>query len=324
MRSSILFWRIVAAVQTLEEELEYTRSVCDSHLEGLHARACMLVMNFTSEIYEAKNPSHLLNYWFAHVLPGFTNTPLIELLSSPQMESATDTLRMSASESDLAQSVRHIVQAVRSFAWRIFTCDWIFSSGLLTHISADLPPPQFILAADPTPGYRWDVASQLLHWLSSTTPLKAVEVGVFRGEFSKFILGNNKNVYLHGIDPYLDDHTIPPEYGGSPEEYFYEAKIIYDKYAGRALLHRITSEAAAISLFSDRSIDFVFIDGCHTAVCIEADLRSWIPKIKNGGIVMGHDFSSVLPAVPITVSRLRQGLPLHLGMDLTWWFYVTD
>jgi len=86
----------------------------------------------------------------------------------------------------------------------------------------------------------------------------------------------------------------------------------------------MTSEHAAISLFPDQSIDLVFIDGCHTAACIETDLRLWIPKIKNRGIVMGHDFSSVWPAVPIAVSRLRQGLPLHLGMDLTWWFYVTE
>ena len=42
--------------------------------------------------------------------------------------------------------------------------------------------------------------------------------------------------------------------------------------------------------FEDDSIDFLFIDGDHRYEGIKKDLQLWFPKIKNGGIIAGHDY----------------------------------
>jgi hypothetical protein len=51
---------------------------------------------------------------------------------------------------------------------------------------------------------------------------------------------------------------------------------------------RMSSQEAA-ELLEDDSYDFVFIDGGHSMKQVLADLDSWYPKVRNGGIMAGHD-----------------------------------
>lgn len=51
-----------------------------------------------------------------------------------------------------------------------------------------------------------------------------------------------------------------------------------------------SSEAAA--LFADKSVDFVFIDANHTYEFVKADVLAWLPKVKPGGIIAGHDYNA--------------------------------
>lgn len=46
----------------------------------------------------------------------------------------------------------------------------------------------------------------------------------------------------------------------------------------------------AARLVPDGSLDFVYIDANHTLDHVIADLGSWIPKVRSGGIVAGHDY----------------------------------
>jgi len=42
--------------------------------------------------------------------------------------------------------------------------------------------------------------------------------------------------------------------------------------------------------YTDDSLDFVFIDGDHRYECVLADIQAWLPKVKAGGIIAGHDY----------------------------------
>ena len=54
-----------------------------------------------------------------------------------------------------------------------------------------------------------------------------------------------------------------------------------------------TSQMAATELkkrFGEKFLDFVFIDGAHDYESVKTDLISWLPLIKVGGVMAGHDF----------------------------------
>jgi predicted O-methyltransferase YrrM len=56
-----------------------------------------------------------------------------------------------------------------------------------------------------------------------------------------------------------------------------------------------TDEAA--SLFQDGSLDGVFIDADHTYEAVKMDIQNWMPKVRKGGILAGHDYVETWPGV---------------------------
>lgn len=46
----------------------------------------------------------------------------------------------------------------------------------------------------------------------------------------------------------------------------------------------------AVNLFADNSIDFLFIDADHSYEGVKRDIQMWIPKVRSGGVIAGHDY----------------------------------
>jgi predicted O-methyltransferase YrrM len=46
----------------------------------------------------------------------------------------------------------------------------------------------------------------------------------------------------------------------------------------------------AILQFNDESCDVVFIDMEHTYNAVKKDIELWLPKVKSGGYIAGHDY----------------------------------
>lgn len=73
-------------------------------------------------------------------------------------------------------------------------------------------------------------------------------------------------------------------------------------------LYQDSSPAAAWH-FPDQSFDVIFLDGDHTYPAVCADIRSWTPTLKQGGLFCGHDFTTqcgVAPAVRELLPQFKQ------------------
>lgn len=175
---------------------------------------------------------------------------------------------------------------------------------------------------------RQEILSNLLkkaHDLEGRTLIE-VEIGVFKGSLSKHVLEKLPFVQLLGVDPYIGkDGTFPGDFSETldPDMALAQAQKLYEGFPDRAQLLPTTSEEAARSI-PDRSLDAIFVDGCHLYECVESDLKIWLPKLGPGGLVAGHDFSPQWPGVVRAVHEHRiDGKQVNLGMDWTYWWYVT-
>lgn len=57
--------------------------------------------------------------------------------------------------------------------------------------------------------------------------------------------------------------------------------------------------------FPDKYFDFVFIDSGHTYELTKAEIRLWSRKVKDGGILAGHDFDGCKEVEEAVVEVLK-------------------
>jgi hypothetical protein len=69
----------------------------------------------------------------------------------------------------------------------------------------------------------------------------------------------------------------------------------------------------------DGSVDLVFIDADHSYEGVKADIEAWLPKVKVGGWIGGHDYKSPrFPGVERAVhERFDQ---VEHGANSTWFW----
>lgn len=133
------------------------------------------------------------------------------------------------------------------------------------------------------PGYdRKDLAT----WFGEWGLHRGVEVGVFSGQYSAVLLRRNPSLHLYSIDPFLPYGEYTPTLLADARKKM-EARL--HPYRARSTFICKTSEEAA-GLFPPSSLGFVYIDGDHDLLPVIQDLYTWIPKIRPGGIVAGHDY----------------------------------
>jgi len=118
-----------------------------------------------------------------------------------------------------------------------------------------------------------------------------VELGSFKGQFANTIL-NNWGGKLLMVDVWrelphqeYDDASNHREHIDAYSQSMENIKGFED----RAYMLRMKGEHAC-DFIQDESLDFIYIDANHTYDAVKQDLKLWYPKIKSGGLVMGHDY----------------------------------
>ena len=84
---------------------------------------------------------------------------------------------------------------------------------------------------------------------------------------------------------------------------------------------KMTSELASSWIFPDEYLDMVYIDAIHTSDHVTADIGYWLPKIRKGGIISGHDYGSLRwPEVKEAVDKYfgEENLEIVIETAGTW------
>ncbi len=127
---------------------------------------------------------------------------------------------------------------------------------------------------------------------------RVAEIGVARGRFSSKIRRVCKPSYLALVDPWAeqnsdvyfgDDNNVVQ--GEQEARYRSIVKSFASRKPGHQcdVIRKYSKDAAAD--FTDKSLDWVYIDGNHShEACLE-DLRCWAPKVADDGLLCGHDFA---------------------------------
>ena len=117
-----------------------------------------------------------------------------------------------------------------------------------------------------------------------------VELGCFFGASTIFlgkeIKKHKKNIVIHAIDKWTNDTWDA------------RGENVYDCFLQNLKDAKIDSIVNVIKhtthdasmQFQGRSVDFVYIDAGHDEKDIKEDINDWLPKLKHGGWIGGHDY----------------------------------
>ena len=120
-----------------------------------------------------------------------------------------------------------------------------------------------------------------------------VEIGVQTGHFADIIIKQWPSLkQYYGIDVWKHQENYKD--GANVEENqqikYYENALDYlKKYGTKIHLIRNYSNLA-VTLFKDKSIDFIYVDARHDFCGVYEDLSLYYPKLKCNGIMAGHDY----------------------------------
>jgi predicted O-methyltransferase YrrM len=139
----------------------------------------------------------------------------------------------------------------------------------------------------------WDRAN-FGQWLTRTGRLgSAVEIGTDWGKFAHQLLSGWQG-RLTCVDPWSSQpgyHQCSEDREGA----LATARQHLSPFSERVTFLRQTSAEAAPS-FADSSLDFAYVDGDHRYEMVRQDLDLWWPKVRNGGVLAGHDFAAPPPS----------------------------
>lgn len=129
----------------------------------------------------------------------------------------------------------------------------------------------------------------LIKELGDNSNKRMIEIGSFVGESTVLFAQSFKEVIA--IDPFLADYDP-----ADPTSYLFEFKNVYETYLERTGDHqniktiKLTSDDAK-DVLKDELFDFIYIDGLHTYEGVKTDIYNYLPLVKKGGVIGGHDYT---------------------------------
>lgn len=178
---------------------------------------------------------------------------------------------------------------------------------------------------------RWDVIAGFANAQGYKT---LVEIGCKEGRTAGHFLKTVPDSRVIAIDPWCAMPAQKDVKGGETyEEWDFAAieKTFWENVGTpgndsrghpRCLMVRATSEDAAtnedVLKWNPGGADCVFIDAAHDYANVKLDIARWWPLIRDGGMLVGHDFNHKWPGVERAVAESFNLMDVGVAPDSVW------
>lgn len=131
------------------------------------------------------------------------------------------------------------------------------------------------------------------NYLSENKEYKMIEIGSYMGESTMMFASSNLFKEIYTIEPFKNVDGKIEEFNQKND---YNWDTIYNEFQTNTrffdniILHKDFSYNVA-DKFEDKSMDFIYIDGDHSYDQVKQDLEMYLPKLKDNGIIGGHDYN---------------------------------
>jgi len=128
-----------------------------------------------------------------------------------------------------------------------------------------------------------------------------VELGAYKGKSTSFIMtemvNRGRNIQFYTVDTFEGDSGSTDKKEVEAYKQVNVSKMYeeYHKNTNHLQKHYETLVGYSNStaeVFSNNSVDTIFIDAGHSYEAVLADIKAWLPKMKNGATMAGHDYNS--------------------------------
>lgn len=158
-------------------------------------------------------------------------------------------------------------------------------------------------------GENWFGYEQVYSMLLEKTPDNGhiVEVGSWKGKSASYLAveihNSGKKIRLDCVDTWL----------GSTEhqnDEYVKSDTLYNLFLTniepvKHIINPVRMDSCeAYKLYQDESIDAIFIDAAHDYDSVKKDIVRWLNKVKRGGILAGHDYTTYWPGVVAAVNEI--------------------
>lgn len=115
------------------------------------------------------------------------------------------------------------------------------------------------------------------------------EIGVMNASYTITLARLNKKATIYAIDAWksyakYSDNTDDIELA----QFKRKAKERLSFFSNVEIVQKFSMDA--VEMFKDNSLDFVYIDANHELPFVTEDIYYWSRKVRDGGIVAGHDW----------------------------------
>ncbi len=113
---------------------------------------------------------------------------------------------------------------------------------------------------------------------------KAVEIGCRYGASGMLWREHIPDLELECIDPYRAYHRVSQ----ARQDLIFAGAMENAAKSGFTILRMASLDA--VEMYKDGSLDWVHIDGDHSFDAAVQDIIKWAPKVREGGLVLVHDY----------------------------------